>query len=51
VQLTWTRHRDHFALRHLAALYNERNFCIHIHVYLFVWEHMHLFIGLTIMHI
>ena len=38
-------------MRHLSALYNKRNYCIYAHVYLFVWVHRHLFIGLPVMHI
>ena len=45
------RHEDHSTLRHLPALYNKRNYCIHVHVYLFVALHVHLSIGLTVIHI
>ena len=45
------RHRDLSALQHLPALYNKRNYCIQVHVYLFVWVHVHLSVGLTVMHI
>jgi len=30
------RHRDLSTLHHLLALYSKRNYCIHVHVYLFV---------------
>ena len=46
-----TEHRDHPALRHLSTMYNKRNYCIHVNVYLFVGEHVDLSIDLTIMHI
>ena len=40
-----TRHRDPPALWHLPALYNKRNYCIHVHMYLFVQLHVRLSIG------
>ena len=46
-----TRCDTEIALQHLPALYNKRNYCIHVHMYLFVGVHMHLSIGLTAMHI
>ena len=49
INMTW--HGDRSALRHLPALYNKRNHCIHVHVYLFVRVHVDLSIGFTIMHI
>ena len=49
INMKW--HRDGFALQHLLALYNRRNYCIHVQVYLFVRVHVHLSIGLTIMHV
>jgi len=49
--INMTRQGDRTALRHLSALNNKRNCCIHVHVYLFVREHAHLSIGLTVMHI
>ena len=33
------------------SAYNKRNYCIQVHVYLFVGVHMHISIGLTVMHI
>ena len=48
LKLTW---RDCSALQHLPALNNKRNYCIHVHVYLFDRAHVHLSIGLTVMHI
>jgi len=54
-QVNMTQDRDCSALRHLPALYihvyNKRNYCIHVHVYLFVQVHVCLSIGLTIVHI
>ena len=45
------RHGYRSVLRHLLALYNKRNYCIHVQGYLFVLVHVHLSIGLTAMHI
>jgi len=47
--INMTRHGDRTTLRHLPALYNKRNNCIHVHVYLFVRVHVHISIGLTVM--
>jgi len=47
--MTW--HGDLTALQHLPALYYKRNYCIHVHFYLFLQVHVHLSIGLTVMHI
>ena len=49
MQLINMRNGNRSVHRHLHALSNKRNYCIH--VYLFVQERMHLFIGLTVMHI
>ena len=46
-----TRYRGHSSLRHLSTLYNKRNYCIHVHMYLFVREHVHFSIALTVVHI
>jgi len=46
--INMTQHRDCSAHRHLPALNNKRNYCIHVHMYLFVWENVNLSIGLTI---
>ena len=35
--------RDRSDLRHLPTLYNKRNYCIHLQVYLFVQVYVHLF--------
>jgi len=51
ISIDMTLHGDLSALRHLSALNNKRNYCIQVHVYLFVQVHVHLSIGLTIMHI
>ena len=49
--INMTRQGARFALRHLPTLNNKRNYCIHNHLYLFVGVHVHLSIGLTVMHI
>jgi len=49
--INMTQQGDRFTHRHLPALYNKRNYCIQVCMYLFVQVHMHLSIGLTVMHI
>ena len=49
--INMTRHGDGSILRHLSALCNKRNYCIQVDVYLFVWEHVRLSIGFTVLHI
>ena len=45
------RQEDGSALRHLPALNNKSSQCIYVHMYLFLREHMHISIGLTVMRI
>ena len=50
-EFNMTRYRDPSALRHFSTLNNKRNYCIHVHMYLFVREHVHFSIALTVVHI
>ena len=43
--INMTRQRDPSALWHLPTSYNLRNYCIHVHVFLFVGVHVRLSIG------
>ena len=51
ISINMTLHEDLSALQHLPALYNKRNYCIQVHMYLFVLVIKHLSFGSTVMHI